>query len=143
MCVGGVLTIFYSPQAPMKMVWIPLLLQINITEQCETLCKRQIIFGNPPESKWVLTLGQNEYNNFFWLHVNQFIVVVSLFRKVQVRGEWLSQWRCYSTDFLRFSELKFERKRVHFSRIFLYYIDIHMVYENVLPCAHIYPGLLM
>ena len=54
-CVGGVLTIFYSPQATMKMVWNPLPPQINITEECESLCIRQIIFGNPPESKWALT----------------------------------------------------------------------------------------
>ena len=50
-CRGGGLyvTIFYSPQAPMKSVWNPLLSQINITEQCESLCTRQIIFENPPE----------------------------------------------------------------------------------------------
>ena len=57
------LTIFYSPQAPMKRVWNPLLPQINITEQRESLCKRQIIFENPLEPTLGLTLGQNEYNN--------------------------------------------------------------------------------
>ena len=51
-CVGGGgvhVTIFYSLQAPMKRVWNPLLPQINITEQYESLCKRQIIFETPPE----------------------------------------------------------------------------------------------
>ena len=50
-CVGGecVLTLFYSPQAPLKRVWNPLIPQINITEQCESLCKRQINFENPPK----------------------------------------------------------------------------------------------
>ena len=48
-CVGGecVLTMFYSSQAPMKRVWNALLPQIYITEQCESLCKRQIIFEKP------------------------------------------------------------------------------------------------
>ena len=48
------ITKFFSPQAPMKRAWNPLLPQIFITEQCESLCERQIIFENPP----VLTLGQ-------------------------------------------------------------------------------------
>ena len=51
-CVVGMgphVTLFYSPQAPMKRVWNPLLPQINITEQCESLCRRHIIFENPPE----------------------------------------------------------------------------------------------
>ena len=47
---GGLnVTIFFSPQAPMKGVWNPLLPQIYITEQCESLCTRQISFENPPE----------------------------------------------------------------------------------------------
>ena len=49
MCVCVCVTIFYSPQAPMKRVWNPLLAQINITAQCESLCTRQIIFENPPK----------------------------------------------------------------------------------------------
>ena len=49
-CMGGLhVTIFYSPQAPIKRVWNPLLPQINITEQRESMCTRQIIFENPPE----------------------------------------------------------------------------------------------
>ena len=46
-CVGGGglhVTIFYSPHAPMERVRIPLLPQINITEQYKSQCKRQIIF---------------------------------------------------------------------------------------------------
>ena len=44
------LTIFKnSPQAPMKRVWDPFLTQIDIREQCQSLCKRQIIFENLPE----------------------------------------------------------------------------------------------
>ena len=49
-------------------------------------------------------------------------------RRVQVCGELLSQWRCHTTDLLKFSGLKYERRRVHFYRslqIFLYYIDIY------------------
>ena len=59
-----VLTIFYSPQAPMKRVWNPLLPQINIKEQCESLCKRQIIFENPLEPTLSFDIGteMNEYN---------------------------------------------------------------------------------
>ena len=36
-CGGGVLTVFYSPQAPMERVWNPLIPQIEITEQYESL----------------------------------------------------------------------------------------------------------
>ena len=69
--VGGecMLTIFYSPQAPMKRVWNALLPQINIREQCCSLCerqimKRQIIFETCQNQPWVLTLGQNEFDHF-------------------------------------------------------------------------------
>ena len=49
-CSGeGVLTIFYSSQAHMKKVWNPLLHQIDITEQYESLCKIEIIYENQPE----------------------------------------------------------------------------------------------
>ena len=79
-CVGGecALTIFYSSQAPMKRAWNPLLPQIFITEQCESLCERQIIFENPP----VLTLGQK----ILVLYIGYMLispsrdVVISLFR---------------------------------------------------------------
>ena len=39
LCVGGggLLTIFYSPQAPIKRVWNPFFPNL-----CESLCKRQI-----------------------------------------------------------------------------------------------------
>ena len=48
LCVdGGGVTC--SPQAPMKMVWNPLLPQINIAELCESLCPRHRL--NQP---WVL-----------------------------------------------------------------------------------------
>ena len=52
-----VLTIFYCPQAPMKRVWNSLLPLINITDQCESLCKRQIIFENPPEPTLGFDIG--------------------------------------------------------------------------------------
>ena len=65
-CMGEGLhvTIFYSPQAPMKRVWNPHLPQINITEQCESLCKRQIIFENPlePTLSFDIETEMNEYN---------------------------------------------------------------------------------
>ena len=60
LCVQGgecVLTIFYSPQTPMNKVWNPLFTQINITEQCESLCKRQIIFENPTEPTLGFDIG--------------------------------------------------------------------------------------
>ena len=58
-CVGGecVLTIFYCLQAPMKRVWNPLLPQSNITEQCESPCKMQIIFENPLEQTLSFDIG--------------------------------------------------------------------------------------
>ena len=49
MCRVGVLTIFYSPQLTMKRVWNALLPKIYVSEQCKSLCKRQIFFENPPE----------------------------------------------------------------------------------------------
>ena len=70
LCVKGgecQLTIFYSPQATMKKVRNPLLPKINITEQCESLCKRQIIFEN------LLKLGQKKYNILVTNLVNQSI----------------------------------------------------------------------
>ena len=84
MCVfvcRGVVCANYIPQAAMKSVWNPLLPQINISEQCELLCKREIIFENPPEPTLSLTLGQNEYNTFFgyMLISPSCDVVVSLF----------------------------------------------------------------
>ena len=64
-CVGEecVLTKFYSPQAPMKKVWNPLLPQINRKEQCESLLKRQIIFENPlePILSFDIRTEMNEY----------------------------------------------------------------------------------
>ena len=48
-CVGG--GAYYIPKSTSthKSVWNPLLPQINISEQCESVCKRQIVFENPPE----------------------------------------------------------------------------------------------
>ena len=52
----GVLTIIlYSPQVPMGLE--PLLPQINMTEQSESLCKRQIIFENHPEPTLGFEIG--------------------------------------------------------------------------------------
>ena len=65
-------------------------------------------------------------------------------RRVQVRREWLFQWRCHTTDFLKFSEFKYERKRVHFSPYeFFFIISIYtwcMKDKNVvlLPYARIH-----
>ena len=49
-CVGGA-TCNYIPYSTSTIGkgLEPLLPQINITEQCESLCTRQIIFENPPE----------------------------------------------------------------------------------------------
>ena len=45
----------YSPQVPMGLE--PLLPQINMTEQSESLCKRQIIFENHPEPTLGFDIG--------------------------------------------------------------------------------------
>ena len=108
-CVGRELhvTIFYSPQAPMKRVWNPLLPQIDIREQCQSLCKRQINFENLPEP----TLGFDNRTRLYTIIVIKtitwcrgqfrmlFIFYVGQVKTVQLRGEWLSQWRCHTTDF--------------------------------------------
>ena len=72
--VGGVLLIiFYSPQAHMKRAWNPLLLQIYITEQCESLFKKT-------DHLWKAALTNNGFDgwtewiqSFFRLNVNQSI----------------------------------------------------------------------
>ena len=82
LCVGGkcVITLFYSPQAPMKSVWNLLLLQINITEQCESLCKRQIIFENPSETTLSFDIGTEKIQYFGYMLISPSLdVVVSLF----------------------------------------------------------------
>jgi len=82
-------------------------------------------------------------------------VVVSLFRDSYSKSVRLGGFKSvendylngdsHTTDFLKFSELKYERKRVHFSPYeFFFIISIYtwcMKEKNVLPCAHIYPGL--
>ena len=56
----GKLTLFYSPQAPVKRVWNPLLPKIDITEQCESQCKKQSIFENPPEPTFGFNIWKEE-----------------------------------------------------------------------------------
>ena len=74
------LTMFYSSQAPMKRVWNPLLPQINITEQCESLCKRQIIFEDPPEPTLSFDIGTEKVQYFGYMLISPSRdVVVSLF----------------------------------------------------------------
>ena len=51
---------------------------------------------------------------------SQFTFLVGQVRRVQVRGEWLSQ--CHTTDFVKFSELKYERKWVHISPYEFFFI---------------------
>ena len=82
-------------------------------------------------------------------------VVVSLFRdsfSKSVRlGGFKSVGNYYLNGdvtpriFLKFSELKHEHKRLHFSPYeFFFIISIYtwcMKEKNVLHCAHIYPGL--
>ena len=74
------LTIFYSSQAPMKRVWNHLLPKINITEQCESLCKRQIIFENPPEPTLSFDIGTEKIQYFGYMVTSSIRdVIVSLF----------------------------------------------------------------
>ena len=77
-------------------VWRPLLPQIYKTEQCKSLCKRQIIFETRLNQPWVLKLRQNEYNHFSgYRSINQSRdVVVSLacysYSKLVKLGEFKS-----------------------------------------------------
>ena len=149
------LTVFYSSQAPMKSVWNPLVPQINIIEQCESLCKRQVIFENPPEPTLSFDIGTEKIQYFGYMLISPTRgVVFSLFRDSYNKSVRLGGFKSVellylnggvTTDFFLFSELKYERKRVHFSPYeFFFIISIYTLYmkeKNVLPCAHIYPGL--
>ena len=80
-CVGGWGECVCYPQSPESRDWNPPFHQIDITEQCESLCKRQIIFESHLNQSCVLTVGQTEYHhNFFaYMLINPSLdVVVSL-----------------------------------------------------------------
>ena len=58
--------------------------------------------------------------------ISRFIFKVGQVKRFQVRGELIFQCRCNTSDFLNFSELKYERKQVHFSPyIFFIIIPIY------------------
>ena len=78
----------------MKRVWTPLLPQIKITEQCESLYKRQIIFENPPEPALSFDIGAEKYNilvlcksvhHVMSQFISRFMSYVGQIRRVQVR----------------------------------------------------------
>ena len=81
-------------------------------------------------------------------------VVVSLFRDSDSKSVRLGGFKSVEKDYLngdatprtvKFLELKYERRRVHFSPYEFFFImsicTWCMKEKNVLPCAHIYPGL--
>ena len=88
----------------MKRVWNPLLPQIDTTEHCESLCRKQIIFEDPPEP----TLG---FNNTIIFSVSCLSIhhgCRGQFRKrlifksvrLQCSSPWrMSERRCHTTDF--------------------------------------------
>ena len=92
-CVEGMLTVFYSPQAPMKRVWNPLNPKL-IQENSVSLCvKGRSSFKSWLNQPWVLTVGKNKYQSITWCRCQfsmLFIFKVGQVRTVEVRGEWLS-----------------------------------------------------
>ena len=142
-CVGGgLLTIFFIPQAPMKRVWNLFLPQIDIKEHCKSLCKRQIIFENSPESTLDLTVGQNEYNYFFgYMLIHPSLdVVVSLACYSYSKSVRLGGFKSVENDylnvdvtpqiFLNFQNYNTSATKYIFSLLIFLYIKIHMVHER-------------
>ena len=80
----------------MKRVLNPLLPQINITEQCESLCIRQIIFENPPEQ----TLGFDSGTKRYMLINQSRAVVASLAYYSYSKLVRLEGFKSVKNDFL-------------------------------------------
>ena len=141
-------TIFYSPQAPMKRVWNPLLPRIDITKQCESLCRTSLGF-------WRWDRMNTIVFGYILIKSSRDAVVslacYSYFKFDRLGG--FKSWRMtFSMEMSRHRffenfKIKIRAQTITFSskRIVLYYIDIHKVHEreNVPPWAHIFPGLLM
>ena len=121
--VGGVLLIiFYSPQAPMKRAWNPLLLQIYITEQCESLFKKT-------DHLWKAALTNNGFDgwtewiqSFFRLNVNQSITWCRCQFSMLFILYYCLNGNVTTHFFFNFLQLKHERKRVHFSPYDFFFI---------------------
>ena len=159
------LTIFHSPQAPMKRIWNPIFPKIILFNCASHSVKGRAIFENQPDQPWVLIVGQNEYNHYFgYMLLNPSRDVdVSLarysyaksvrlgrFKSVENDPAVTSQWR-YTIDiegthgffFIFRIKIQPQASTIFSLGIFLYYFVIHMVHERVkyTPCAHIFPGL--
>ena len=147
---GGWLLYSIDRKYPWKCfgIWNPLLPQIYKTEQCKSLCKKQIIFETRLNQSWVLTLRQNEYNHFpGYMSINQSINhVMSLLVYDAIH---ILYWSSYESSSpltttismevshhgffkIEFSELKYERKQVPFIlKIFsLLYLYTHGAWEK-------------
>ena len=96
-----ILTIFFSPRAPMKRVWNPLLPQINIKEQFESLCKRQILW-KPLEPTLSFDIGTDWIQYFFGYMLISLprYVVVSLFRDSYFKSIRLGGFKSVENDYL-------------------------------------------
>ena len=142
------LTIFYSPQAPIKRVWNPLPPKIYKADPSLKTSLNQT---------WVFTVGQNEYNLFFgYMLINPSHDVVFIlacysyfklvrwegFKSMENDGEIIIHWRIWKMGmshhrfFFKFSELKYKPKQVHFSSFQFFFIismyDWCMREKNVL-----------
>ena len=87
----------------MKRISNPFLPQIDKTEQCESLCKRQIIIESPPEpTLGLMTAVQNEYDNFFcYMLINPTCdVVVSLACYSYSKSAILGWFKSVENDYL-------------------------------------------
>ena len=127
-----------SSDASMKRVLNPLLPKTEILEQCESLCKRQIIFENQPELTLGFDSGAEWKQSFFWWLVYQSITSLSVKHAIHIlsRSGWegLSPWRMIILMEMSHHVILEIRIRIRaqpstfFSlRIFLfYYIDMHM-----------------
>ena len=83
----------------MKRVWNPLLPKINIKEQCESLCKRQIFFENPLEPTLSFDIG-TEMNTIYNLITPSRCVLVSLFRDSYSKSVRLGGFKSVENDYL-------------------------------------------
>ena len=78
---------------------------MNIKEQCESLCKRQIIFENPLEPTLSFDIGteMNEYNIYFFGYMlisPSRGVLVSLFRDSYSKSVRLGGFKSVENDYL-------------------------------------------
>ena len=120
----------------MKRVWNPLLPQINITVQCESLYKADHLW----KPAWInlQKVGFWQWDRMFgYMLINTSRDVVASLAcysySKSVRSEGSSPCRMtISTDFFEIFIIKIRAQASTFFslRIFLYYIDIHIMHEK-------------